>query len=44
MNYDKLGKTGNVDESTDFVNMTILVIQVNLLIMVNAAKLVILFY
>ena len=39
--YDKLGKTGYGDESSDFMNMMILVIQVNLLIMVNVAKLVI---
>ena len=41
---DKLGQTGYVDESREFMNMMILVIQVNLLIMVNVAKLVIFFF
>ena len=40
--YDKLGKTGDVYEYCDFMNMMILVIQVYLFIMVNVAKLVIL--
>ena len=39
--YDKLWKNGYGDESSDFMNMMILVIQVNLLIMVNVEKLVI---
>ena len=39
-----LEKTGDVDESSGFMNMTILVIQVNLLIMVNVGKLIILVF
>ena len=37
---DKLGKTGDVYESSDFINMMLLVIQVNLLIILNSEKLV----
>ena len=42
--YDKLGKTGDVYEYCDFMNIMILVIQVYLFIMVNVAKLVILVF